>query len=56
MTQARVLVAKVGLDAADRGSSAIVRVLRDAGHEVVFSAAGLTPAMLGDECARERAG
>lgn len=54
ITGARVLVAKVGLDAADRGASAIVRVLRDAGHEVMFSAAGLTPAMVADACALER--
>ena len=53
ITGARVLVAKVGLDAADRGASAMVRVLRDAGHEVIFSAAGLTPAMVAEACARQ---
>jgi methylmalonyl-CoA mutase C-terminal domain/subunit len=51
---AHVLVAKVGLDAIDRGSSAIVRVLRDDGHEVVFSGAGLTPAMVAEACLAER--
>ena len=54
ITGARVLVAKVGLDAADRGASSIVRVLRDAGHEVVFSAAGLTPSMVAEACAAEQ--
>ena len=51
---AHVLVAKVGLDAIDRGSSAIVRVLRDAGNEVEFSGAGLTPAMVAEACMGHR--
>ena len=51
---AHILVAKVGLDAIDRGSSAIVRVLRDAGNEVEFSGAGLTPAMVAEACIGQR--
>jgi methylmalonyl-CoA mutase C-terminal domain/subunit len=31
-----VLVAKVGLDGHDRGAKVIARVLRDAGHEVIY--------------------
>jgi len=49
----RVLVAKVGLDGADRGATVVARVLRDAGHEVIFSAIGQTPAMVAEAAARE---
>ncbi|HAP74661.1 MAG TPA: methylmalonyl-CoA mutase [Acidimicrobiaceae bacterium] len=45
MQPLRVMVAKVGLDGADRGATVVARVLRDAGHEVLFSAIGVTPAM-----------
>jgi methylmalonyl-CoA mutase C-terminal domain/subunit len=33
----RVLVAKVGLDGHDRGARLVVRILRDAGHEVIYT-------------------
>lgn len=36
MAACRVLVAKVGLDGHDRGAKVIARVLRDAGHEVIY--------------------
>lgn len=33
---ARVLLAKIGLDGHDRGVRVIARMLRDAGHEVIY--------------------
>ena len=33
----RILVAKVGLDGHDRGAKFVARVLRDAGHEVIYA-------------------
>ena len=33
----RILVAKVGLDGHDRGAKFVARVLRDAGHEVIYT-------------------
>lgn len=33
----RVLVAKIGLDGHDRGARLVVRLLRDAGHEVIYT-------------------
>lgn len=44
----RVLAAKVGLDGHDRGIKVIVRALRDAGMEVIYSGLFRTP----DEVAR----
>ena len=49
-----MLVAKVGLDGADRGATVIARVLRDAGHEVLFSAIGRTPSMAAAAAADDR--
>ena len=40
---ARILVAKVGLDGHDRGIKVVARVLRDAGHEVVYTGLFQTP-------------
>lgn len=40
---ARVLVAKVGLDGHDRGVKVVARLLRDAGHEVVYLGLFNTP-------------
>ncbi|MCO5331964.1 MAG: cobalamin-dependent protein [Ilumatobacteraceae bacterium] len=49
----RVLVAKVGLDGADRGATVVARVLRDAGHEVIFPTIGQTPGMVAEAAAHE---
>ncbi|MCX5887634.1 MAG: cobalamin-dependent protein, partial [Proteobacteria bacterium] len=39
----RVLVAKPGLDGHDRGAKVIVRALRDAGMEVIYTGLRQTP-------------
>ncbi len=39
----RVVVAKVGLDGHDRGAKIIVRALRDAGMEVIYTGLHQTP-------------
>lgn len=39
----RVLIGKVGLDGHDRGAKFIVRALRDAGYEVIYSGIRRTP-------------
>ncbi len=39
----RVVVAKPGLDGHDRGAKIIARVLRDAGHEVIYTGLRRTP-------------
>ncbi len=40
---ARILVAKVGLDGHDRGVKVVARILRDAGHEVIYTGLFQTP-------------
>jgi methylmalonyl-CoA mutase C-terminal domain/subunit len=42
----RVLVAKPGLDGHDRGAKVLVRVLRDAGFEVIYTGLFQTPEMI----------
>lgn len=42
----RVLVAKPGLDGHDRGAKVLVRALRDAGFEVVYTGLFQTPQMI----------
>lgn len=42
----RVLVAKPGLDGHDRGAKVMVRALRDAGFEVVYTGLFQTPEMI----------
>ena len=42
----RVLIAKVGLDGHDRGAKVIVRALRDAGMEVIYTGIRQTPEMI----------
>ncbi|MFM2183403.1 MAG: isobutyryl-CoA mutase small subunit [Actinomycetota bacterium] len=39
----RILVAKVGLDGHDRGIKVVARLLRDAGHEVIYTGLFQTP-------------
>jgi len=40
---ARVLVGKVGLDGHDRGAKFIVRALRNAGYDVIYTGIRRTP-------------
>lgn len=40
----RVLIAKAGLDGHDRGAKIIVRALRDAGMEVIYTGLHVSPA------------
>lgn len=42
----RVLVAKLGLDGHDRGAKLVVRLLRDAGMEVLYTGLRRTPAQV----------
>jgi len=42
----RILVAKPGLDGHDRGAKVIVRALRDAGFEVIYTGIRQTPGMI----------
>jgi methylmalonyl-CoA mutase, C-terminal domain len=42
----RILVAKPGLDGHDRGAKVIVRALRDAGFEVIYTGIRQTPDMI----------
>ena len=42
----RIIVAKPGLDGHDRGAKIIARVLRDAGHEVIYTGLHQTPDMI----------
>ncbi|MBA2521585.1 MAG: cobalamin B12-binding domain-containing protein [Chloroflexia bacterium] len=43
----RILVAKPGLDGHDRGAKVLVRALRDAGFEVIYTGLFQTPEMIG---------
>lgn len=49
----RVLVAKPGLDGHDRGAKVMVRALRDAGMEVVYTGLFQTPEMIADAAQQE---
>ena len=51
----RVLVAKPGLDGHDRGAKIIVRSLRDAGREVVYTGIRQTPQMIVETALKEKA-
>jgi methylmalonyl-CoA mutase C-terminal domain/subunit len=42
----RVLIAKPGLDGHDRGAKVLVRALRDAGFEVIYTGLFQTPEMI----------
>ena len=42
----RVLIAKLGLDGHDRGAKVVVRALRDAGMEVIYTGLRQTPEMI----------
>ena len=49
----KVLVAKPGLDGHDRGAKFVVRVLRDAGMEVIYSGLRQTPEMIAESAMQE---
>jgi methylmalonyl-CoA mutase C-terminal domain/subunit len=42
----RILIAKAGLDGHDRGAKVIARMLRDGGHEVIYTGLHQTPEMI----------
>lgn len=46
VTPVRILIAKPGLDGHDRGAKVLVRALRDAGFEVVYTGLFQTPEMI----------
>ena len=46
VTAHRILIAKPGLDGHDRGAKVIVRALRDAGFEVIYTGIRQTPEMI----------
>ena len=47
------MIAKAGLDGHDRGAKVVVRALREAGFEVVYSGLHLPPERIGEAAARE---
>ena len=49
----KVLVAKPGLDGHDRGAKFVVRALRDAGMEVIYSGLRQTPDMISESAVQE---
>ena len=49
----RILIAKPGLDGHDRGAKVIVRALRDAGHEVIYSGLHQTPEQIVETAIQE---
>jgi methylmalonyl-CoA mutase C-terminal domain/subunit len=52
-TPVRVLIAKPGLDGHDRGAKVLVRALRDAGFEVVYTGLFQTPEMIASAALQE---
>ncbi|MBI4349595.1 MAG: cobalamin B12-binding domain-containing protein [Elusimicrobia bacterium] len=53
MKTARILIAKPGLDGHDRGAKVIVRALRDAGFEVIYTGIRQTPEMIAQTAIQE---
>jgi methylmalonyl-CoA mutase C-terminal domain/subunit len=49
----RILVAKPGLDGHDRGAKVMVRALRDAGFEVIYTGLFQTPEMIASAALQE---
>ena len=49
----RILIAKPGLDGHDRGAKVIVRALRDAGFEVIYTGIRQTPEMIAAAAVQE---
>ena len=54
-SQARILLAKVGLDGHDRGIKVVARALRDAGFEVIYAGLRQTPEMIAETALQEDA-
>lgn len=54
-TQTRVLIAKPGLDGHDRGAKVVVRALRDAGMEVLYTGLHQTPEQIVEKLVDEGA-
>src|SRR6476661_5101751 len=52
-TPIRVLIAKPGLDGHDRGAKVIVRALRDAGCDVIYTGIRQTPDMIAEAALQE---
>jgi methylmalonyl-CoA mutase C-terminal domain/subunit len=53
MKTLRILIAKPGLDGHDRGAKVIVRALRDAGFEVIYTGIRQTPEMIAQTAVQE---
>jgi methylmalonyl-CoA mutase C-terminal domain/subunit len=51
----RIVIAKPGLDGHDRGAKVIVRALRDAGFEVIYTGIRQTPEMIAQAVLQEDA-
>ena len=49
----RVLIAKPGLDGHDRGAKIVVRALRDAGMEVIYTGLRQSPEMIAEAALQE---
>ncbi|MEK7287176.1 MAG: cobalamin B12-binding domain-containing protein [Elusimicrobiota bacterium] len=49
----RILIAKPGLDGHDRGAKVVVRALRDAGFEVIYTGIRQTPEMIVETALQE---
>lgn len=49
----RILIAKPGLDGHDRGAKVLVRALRDAGFEVIYTGLFQTPEMIASAALQE---
>lgn len=50
---ARILIAKPGLDGHDRGAKVVVRALRDAGYDVIYSGLHQTPEQIAERAESE---
>lgn len=50
---ARVLIAKPGLDGHDRGAKVVARALRDAGFEIIYTGLRQTPEMVAEAALQE---
>jgi methylmalonyl-CoA mutase C-terminal domain/subunit len=53
LSPTRILIAKPGLDGHDRGAKVLVRALRDAGFEVVYTGLFQTPEMIATAALQE---
>ena len=53
MSDVRILIAKPGLDGHDRGAKVIVRALRDAGFEVIYTGIRQTPEQIAQAAVQE---